>query len=172
MSEVTIRRGTASDAELLAELGARTFTEAFGADNRPEDLESHLAATYGAAQQGAELADPRSTILIAEIERTAVGYAMLYVREPPGGIAGDEPIELARLYVIREQLGRGAGEALMRACLDEARGAGHRTIWLGVWERNPRAIRFYRRWEFREVGTHVFHVGADPQNDIVMSRAL
>ena len=66
MSEVTIRRAVAADAALLAELGARTFTEAFGADNRPEDLASHLAATYGTAQQAAELADARATYLVAD----------------------------------------------------------------------------------------------------------
>jgi ribosomal protein S18 acetylase RimI-like enzyme len=60
----------------------------------------------------------------------------------------------------------------MRACVDEARQAGHQTIWLGVWERNGRARAFYRKWDFRAVGEHVFQVGSDPQTDILMERAV
>ena len=60
----------------------------------------------------------------------------------------------------------------MRACVDEARQAGHGTIWLGVWERNGRAQAFYRKWNFRAVGEHVFHLGSDPQKDILMQRAV
>ena len=79
---------------------------------------------------------------------------------------------LVRLYVLREWLGRGVGEALMRACLNEARSAGYETIWLGVWERNVRAQAFYRKWNFRDVGEQVFLLGSDEQRDIVMERAV
>jgi len=64
------------------------------------------------------------------------------------------------------------GASLLRACLDEARRAGHRTIWLGVWERNERARAFYRKWDFREAGTQIFQLGSDAQTDVVMERAL
>ena len=65
-----------------------------------------------------------------------------------------------------------SGEALMRACIDEARRAGHQTIWLSVWERNGRAQAFYRKRDFHEVGEHVFQLGADRQTDILMKREL
>ena len=79
---------------------------------------------------------------------------------------------MVRLYVLREWIGRGVGRELMQACLNEARQAGFRTIWLGVWERNPRAQAFYRKWNFRVVGEHVFQLGSDPQRDLLMERAL
>ena len=60
----------------------------------------------------------------------------------------------------------------MRACLDEAQSAGHETIWLGVWERNARAQAFYKKWDFRAVGEHMFQLGSDTQRDILMERAL
>ena len=60
----------------------------------------------------------------------------------------------------------------MRACVEESRAAGHRTIWLGVWERNPRAQAFYRKWDFRVVGDHIFVLGSDPQTDLLMERPL
>jgi ribosomal protein S18 acetylase RimI-like enzyme len=170
--EVTIRRANTGDAGLLAELGALTFSETFAADNSPEDMAAYLASSFNLAQQTAELADPASTFLIAEVGGVAAGYAMLRAGEPEEGVGGAKPVELVRLYVSREWLGRGVGEALMRACVEEARQAGHETIWLGVWERNGRAQAFYRKWDFRAVGKHVFQLGSDPQTDILMERAL
>lgn len=169
---LTIRRGTLGDAGLLSELGARTFTETFAADNSPEDLAAYLATSFNVAHQSAELEDTGSTFLIAEVDGRAAGYAMLREGEPENGVEGAKPIELVRLYVSRDWLGRGIGEQLMRACIDEARQAGHETLWLGVWERNARAQAFYRKWNFRTVGEHMFQLGSDLQRDILMERAL
>jgi GNAT superfamily N-acetyltransferase len=170
--DLTIRRAGPEDAGLLAELGARTFSETFAADNSPEDVASYLTASFNPARQTDELNDPASTFFIAEVGGLAAGYAQLHAGEPAEGVEGAKPVELVRLYVSREWLGRGVGEALMRACVDEARRAGHETIWLGVWERNGRAQAFYRKWDFRAVGEHVFQLGSDPQRDVVMERAL
>jgi diamine N-acetyltransferase len=172
MTQVTIRRGTLDDAGLLSELGARTFAETFAADNTPEDLAAYMATSFNVARQTAELEDPGSTFLIAEVDGRAAGYAKLHDGEPENGVEGAKPVELVRLYVSREWLGRGIGAQLMRACLDEARQAGHETIWLGVWEGNPRAQAFYRKWDFRTVGEHIFQLGSDPQRDILMERTL
>jgi GNAT superfamily N-acetyltransferase len=170
--DVTIRRADPADAGLLADLGARTFSETFDADNTPEDMAAYLAASFSLAQQSAELADPASTFFIAEVGGVAAGYAKLHAGEPAEGVEGDRPVELVRLYVLREWLSRGVGAELMRECVDEARRAGHETMWLGVWERNGRAQAFYRKWDFRAVGEHVFQLGSDPQRDILMERAL
>jgi diamine N-acetyltransferase len=167
---VTMRRANFGDANLLAELGARTFKDTFADDNTEEDMTTYLAAAFNPAQQTAELAHPESTFLIAEVGGVAAGYAKLHAGEPEKGIEGAKPIELVRLYVSNEWLGRGVGEALMNACLDEARRAGYETIWLGVWERNARAQSFYRKWNFRPVGEHVFQLGSDQQRDILMER--
>jgi len=169
---VTIRRANSDDAGLLAELGARTFQETFAADNTSEDMAAYLALHFSVAHQTAELAHPSSTFLIAEVDRQAAGYAKLHAGELPKEIEGAKPIELVRLYVSQEWLGRGAGEALMRACVDEARNTGHETLWLGVWERNGRAQAFYRKWDFRAVGEHLFQLGSDMQRDILMERTL
>lgn len=169
---LTIRRGTLEDAALLSELGAQTFSETFAADNTPEDMAAYLAASFNVARQTAELEDPASTFLIAEVDGRAAGYAKLCESETDEAVKGAKPVELVRLYVSREWLGRRIGEQLMRACVDEARQAGHETIWLGVWERNARAQAFYRKWNFRTVGEHMFQLGSDLQRDLVMERAL
>ncbi|HEY9629803.1 MAG TPA: GNAT family N-acetyltransferase [Coleofasciculaceae cyanobacterium] len=170
--DLTIRRANPEDAGLLSELGAHTFSETFAADNSPEDLAAYLCASFNPAQQTTELNDPASTFFIAEVGGIAAGYAQLHAGEPAAGVEGPKPIELVRLYVSREWLGRGVGEALMRVCVDRSRQVGHETIWLGVWERNGRAQAFYRKWNFCAVGEHVFHLGSDPQRDILMERAL
>jgi ribosomal protein S18 acetylase RimI-like enzyme len=170
--DVTVRQANPDDAGLLAKLGARTFLETFAADNTREDMEAYLASNFSVAQQAAELAHPDSRFLIAEVDGAAAGYVKLHAGGPPEGIEGAKPIELVRLYASREWLGRGIGQALMAACLDEAREAGYETIWLGVWERNARAQAFYRKWDFRAVGEHVFQLGSDAQRDILMARAI
>jgi diamine N-acetyltransferase len=169
---LTIRRGTVADAGLLSELGARTFSETFAADNTPEDMAAYNATFFSVTQQTAELADPASTFLIAEVEGVAAGYAKLHDGAPEKGVGGANPVELVRLYVSRDWLGRGLGAQLMRACLDEARQSGHDTIWLGVWERNARAQAFYQKWNFRTIGEHMFQLGSDRQRDLVMERPL
>ena len=169
---LTIRHGTPDDAGLLSELGARTFSETFAADNTAENLAAYTAASFNVPQQTAELEDPASTFLIAEIDGRAAGYAKLQDGEPEKSVEGANPVELVRLYVSRDWLGRGVGEQLMRACVEEARQAGHDTIWLGVWERNARAQAFYRKWNFRAVGEHEFQLGSDLQRDILMERRL
>jgi ribosomal protein S18 acetylase RimI-like enzyme len=165
-----IRRGEPNDAELLAELGARTFSETFAADNTPENMAAYLASAFSPAQQASELSDPRSSFHIAEVDGVAVGYALLRTGRVPNGVTGDRPIELVRLYVSKESLGTGVGAALMQACIDDAKQQGHQTLWLGVWENNTRAQAFYRKWNFQDVGRHVFQLGDDPQTDILMQR--
>jgi ribosomal protein S18 acetylase RimI-like enzyme len=167
-----IRRASVADAGLLATLGARTFSETFDSDNRPEDMAAYLSASFSPARQAEELRDPLSIFLIAEINEQAVGYAKVSAGRAPDCVKGAQPIEIVRLYVEREWLGRAVGEALMRGCISEAQRAGYRTLWLGVWEHNERAKAFYRKWGFREVGTHIFQLGSDQQTDILMECPL
>jgi diamine N-acetyltransferase len=171
-SELLIRHASATDAALLANLGARTFAETFAADNTPENMAAYLASSFHRDRQAAELAEPRSLFLIAELDDIAAGYAKLGSGATPDCITGDRPIELVRLYVAREWLGRGIGAALMQTCITEATQKGYHTIWLGVWEHNQRARTFYRQWDFHEVGKHVFQLGNDAQTDILMQRFL
>ena len=169
---VTIRNANATDANLLADVASRTFQEAFSSDNTPEDMAAYLASAFSVERQSADLADPAWTVLLAEVDGVAAGYAKLRDGQPTKTVVGAKPVELVRLYVLQEWLGRGVGEKLMRACLDEARNAGYKTIWLGVWEHNARAQAFYRKWNFRAVGEQVFQLGSDPQRDLVMEREI
>lgn len=172
MPKALIRRGIATDAPALAEIAARTFADAFGADNHPEDLQAHLSSSYGVTQQFQELNDPNVTTLLACASLCVVGYAQIRYHSPPPCVVVDQPIELHRFYVDRSAHGTGVAQILMAAVRSVAVERGGRHLWLGVWERNPRAIAFYRKVGYAEVGSTYFCVGSDRQTDRVMVAAV
>jgi diamine N-acetyltransferase len=167
-----IRRATLADAELISTLGAETFATSFGAQNTPENLAKHLAKAFGEEIQKREIADSAVTYLIAEVNGRTAGYAQVRDGDAPACVTGDAPVEVRRFYVVSDFHGTGIAQALMNACADEARRRGGRTLWLGVWDRNPRAIRFYTKWGFEDVGGQTFMLGDDPQQDRVLARSL
>jgi diamine N-acetyltransferase len=167
-----IRRATLADAQLIASVGADSFATSFGAQNTPENLAKHLANAFGEEIQTRELSDPAVTYLIAEQDGRIAGYAQVRDGDAPPCVTGATPVEVRRFYVLQNFHGTGIAQALMNACADEARARGGRTLWLGVWERNPRAIRFYTKWGFEDVGGQTFMLGDDPQQDRVLSCSL
>jgi ribosomal protein S18 acetylase RimI-like enzyme len=169
---VGIRLGVAADAAALAALAARTFADTFAADNTPADLAEHLARSFGEAQQAAELADPDRVTLVAERSGTLVGYVQLRSSPPPAGVPPGPSIELQRLYVDRPAHGSGLAQRLMTEALAQARRLGAAVLWLGVWERNPRAIRFYVKCGFADAGSQTFVLGSDRQTDRIMWKSV
>ncbi|HWA14953.1 MAG TPA: GNAT family N-acetyltransferase [Gemmatimonadales bacterium] len=170
---LTIRYGTADDAPLVSRFLAHSFENAFGALNDPVRLAAFLAKTFTVERQLAELRDPAMATLMAERDGQVAGIAQvranLYV---PQGVSGPAPIELQRFYVAPALIGHGIARPLMERARAEAVARGGRTFWLGVWEVNARAIAFYRKAGFVEVGSHTFDVGGDLQTDLVMSTPL
>lgn len=169
---ITIRYANASDNILLAQMGAKTFSDSFAKDNTPENMATYLAASFSPEKQAGELADPNTIFLIAEIAAQPVGYARLKRGPAPECITGQQPIEIVRFYAIQAMIGKGVGARLMQACLEEAARHHCDVIWLDVWEQNPRAIAFYRKWGFVEAGSQTFQLGNDMQHDLLMQRIL
>jgi ribosomal protein S18 acetylase RimI-like enzyme/MOSC domain-containing protein YiiM len=173
-----IRRASEDDADVLAALGARTFVETFGPDNTAEDMELYVGRTYGARQQRAELEHPGNVFLVGEVDGVVASYALLRAAPVPVDDAsrpGDErdaSVEIVRFYVDSPFHGQGVAQALMDAATVEATRMGAAALWLAVWERNPRAIRFYTKKGFLDVGSKDFVLGNDLQHDRVMVRSL
>lgn len=169
----TIRLATIADAAPLATFGARTFIDTFGADNRAEDLDVYLRDAFNVPRQTSELADPAFTTWVAEDSNGELaGYAQTCDGPAPDCVSGVRPLELRRIYVDRRWQGHGLAQRLMSVVLDAVRRQGRRTLWLGVWEKNPRAIAFYARHGFVDVGSHTFWVGTDAQIDRLMMRTV
>jgi GNAT superfamily N-acetyltransferase len=167
-----IRYGTPADAYLLAEMGAKTFYDSFANDNTPENIALYIEKSFSPEIQSAQLSDPDVVFLIADIDNQPVGYAKLNLNRDHNSQKTPNTLELERIYSIQESIGKGVGGKLMQACIDEAIKRGCDLLWLGVWEKNPRAIEFYKKWGFKEVGTHLFNLGNDPQKDFIMELRL
>lgn len=169
---MNIRYGNTSDANRLAQLGAQTFYDTFSNDNLEEDIRLHLEATYSPDIQLSELDDPNVIYIVAEVDSELVGYAKLHLNSRVDSVQNEKTIEIERIYSAKEYIGKGVGKELMQSCINEARQRECDSIWLGVWEKNPRAIAFYKKWGFRDVGEHIFMLGKDPQRDIIMKLDL
>ena len=90
----------------------------------------------------------------------------------PPSVTMPDAVELWRFYVDRPWHGRGLAPILMATAMEAARELGGRSIWLGVWERNARAIAFYTKCGFLDIGSQEFVVGTDRQTDRVLVRSL
>ena len=167
---IVIRKAVPADAAPLARLEEQTFRDAFEATNAAQDLAMHCKAHYGEDIQRRELSDPQTDILVCENEGELIAFSHVRRGQTPACVTAARPVEIQRFYVAKEWHGRGLAHDLMTAALGIAQDHDADQVWLGVWEHNPRAIAFYRKWGFEEVGDHVFPLGTDPQRDLVMSR--
>ena len=174
MSEIKIRKAAIEDAEMLAELSYKTFYDAFHEHpkNAPEDLADYMEKAFNPETVRAELLEEHSIFLVAEIETETAGYAKVMIGAIEDGISAEKPIELNRLYSHQKFLGKGVGARLMDECFNIAKENDCDVMWLGVWEFNPRAQAFYKKYGFREVGRHIFRLGSDPQIDLLMQKDL
>jgi len=174
VAEIKIRQAVPEDAELLTDLAYTTFWDAFHdhPKNAPHDLEAYMQEAFSVEHIRSELEDAESVFLVAEMNGELAGYAKLIFESTEPDIIAEWPVELSRLYSHQKFLGRGVGQALMDACFARAKETGRDVIWLGVWEYNPRAQRFYEKNGFRLVGKHTFLLGSDPQTDLLMQKNI
>ena len=171
-SPLTVRAATAGDIYALVELGATTFRETYQLTEDPADMDDYVAREFTPEIFAAILADAQSALLVATDGERLVGYAHLIESPPPPCVTRPAPIELKRLYLRQDVIGRRYGAQLMRAALEAARQRECRTMWLVVYIRNERAINFYRRWDFIDVGIKDFYFGGRAYPDPVMARAV
>lgn len=165
----TIRQADLNDVESLARLAESTFRDAFAPESDPADIDLHCARNFNADIQRREIRDPDCVTIVASLDGELIAFAQVRLNSPKQCVSAECPSELHRLYVSKKWHGRGIAHRVMSEVLAAAARRGSDCIWLGVWERNPKAIAFYRKYGFTVVGNHVFQVGADPQRDLVMA---
>ncbi len=167
---IEYRTATAADAEALAELGTKTFTDTFGHLYQPADLELFLQ-NHSPDNWDKELNDPAFEVRIAERDGQLVGYVKLGPPHLPFEPRG-EAAELRQLYVVEEVKGQGVADALIQWVIERARGLRADHLYLSVFTENHRARRFYEKYGFEPEGTYAFMVGSHADEDVVMRLKL
>lgn len=162
---IIIKPATVADAELIADLSHRTFYDTFVDTNTNEDMELFLNEQFSKEQLIKEVGVGHNYFFLAYADNEISGYVKMV--ETIGHTAfEDKPtIEIARLYATKEMIGKGVGKALMEYCIAFAKQLNKEFIWLGVWEKNERAILFYKKFGFEKFGEHPFLLGNDLQTD-------
>jgi GNAT superfamily N-acetyltransferase len=163
-----IRAATPADAATLAAVSLKTFVDTFAPHNTAADMESYTSVAFGETKQRREIETEGVVTLLGEENGETIAYAQ--IKRTPAAPHGD--VELARFYVDQPHHGRGIAPMLMDVVEDHARALGGTRIWLGVWEKNFRAIAFYRKRGFVQCGAQPFLLGTDLQTDWVMNRRL
>src|SRR6185312_16983756 len=146
---------------------ARVFIETFGDKNDPDDLRAHVEGTYNVERFSTELRDADTATWLIERDDAPIAYLQACRKRVPPCVDGANPVEIYRFYVDRTAHGTGVARTLMATAFAQAREWGADVVWLGVWEHNPRAMAFYRKFGFADVGSIDFFVGPDRQTDRV-----
>ena len=172
MKEFQIRFANEDDAELIADLSRKTFYETFGYVNTKENMEKFMNDQFGRETLMFEVGERGNTFLLAFDGENPVGYAKMREGIKHPEFEEKDAIEIARIYSINTYLGTGVGQQLMRQCMFFAKHIKKEIVWLGVWEKNPRAIAFYTKWGFEKFGEQNFILGEDVQRDWLMMKKL
>lgn len=170
--ELEIRRGAAGDAGALRGFSRKAFCDSFAAMNTPENMKKYLNTAFSMARLKKELGDEESSFYLLLADGELAGYLKLNEGASQTDIRDLRSLEIERIYIATERKGQGLGSVLMERALNEARQRGKAYVWLGVWEKNERAIRFYMKHGFYAAGTHAFLLGDDAQTDIILRRDI
>ena len=169
---LSIRQADISDLKILCALGVTTFYEAYYEYDDSHDLANYVLENFSRSQIEDELNHQDSTFFIAELDGKAVGYAKLRENSKVDCLKGDDAIELQRIYILEKAKGKGVGDGLMTRCFMAARAKNYKTIWLGVWERNLTAQKFYEKYGFVEAGELQFPYGDTVGTNFVLKMDL
>ncbi|MER3497963.1 MAG: GNAT family N-acetyltransferase [Chitinophagaceae bacterium] len=172
MLSVFICRATSSDADLIASLSRTTFYQTFASQNTQADLDKFLNEQFTYQALAEEVRDANNIFFLAFNNSQPVGYLFLRSRTSYSAFERRSSLELARIYVDDAAKGTGVGTALMKTAIEQAKKLNKEILWLGVWEKNEKAIAFYKKWGFEKFGEHDFVLGNDVQNDWLMMKLL
>lgn len=170
--EIAIQSVTGSDITALQELSRTTFSEAFASQNTVEDMQAYLQTAFSAEKLKEEINTPGTSFYFAVHQNKWVGYLKVNEGSAQSDLKDANSLEVERIYVRQAYLGKGIGQLLFNHALTLAKDKGKAYVWLGVWEKNEKAIRFYKKNGFAPFSTHSFYLGSDKQTDILMKLAL
>lgn len=167
-----IRKVNIQDIEKLKEIGKLTFAETFSSENSEDNMKEYLGKGFSTDKLAAELTDPNAEFYFAQLDRKTIGYLKVNVGQSQTEIKDKNALEIERIYVLKEFHGKKVGQILYEKAIELAKEKNVEYVWLGVWEQNPRAIRFYEKNGFVAFDKHIFKLGDDEQTDIMMKLKL
>lgn len=169
---MTIQEMTSTDLMALQRISMQTFKETFADSNTASDLQLYVEQNFSLEKLAAEMANEDSFFYMAMDGNVVIGYLKLNIGVAQTELQESDSVEIERIYVLQEYQGQHVGKMLYERALELAKMQGKTSLWLGVWEFNQKAIKFYEKQGFIAFGTHVFHMGEDPQTDILMRKSL
>ncbi|MDQ1856463.1 GNAT family N-acetyltransferase [Chryseobacterium sp. WLY505] len=172
MSSIIINTSSEKDLEILQNIGIQTFTETFAEDNTEEAMKKYLEESFNTEKIKSELNNPDSFFYIAWEEDNPVGYLKVNAGKAQTELQDDTSLEIERIYVKKSHHGKKVGQLLYNQALETAKQLGKSYLWLGVWERNLRALQFYKKNGFVEFDKHIFRLGEEEQTDLMMKKIL
>lgn len=167
-----IKKCTLQDLESLRNISIETFYQTFADSNTAENMQAYLQSAYNEEKLYRELSNPNSSFFFVCVDERVAGYLKLNEFAAQTDINDSDSLELERIYILRDFQGMGLGKDLLEHAISVANEGGKKYIWLGVWEHNERAKRFYQKNGFYRIGEHSFVVGDDVQIDYVMRKDL
>lgn len=172
MANVEIKKVNINDIDQLQKIGRQTFYETFSAGNTEDNMKKYLEEGFSFEKLTNEINDTNSEFYFAVFETNVVGYLKINFGQSQTELQDEKAIEIERIYVLKDFHGKSVGQMLYDKAIQISRQKSADFIWLGVWEENPRAIRFYKKNGFVEFDKHIFKLGNDEQTDIMMKLKL
>lgn len=157
---------------MLRQLAIDIYRATFQEVNTPENMANYLAEAFHPDQVEKEFKEAGSVFIGAYDLHRMIGYLRLRENHEAADELGRNTIELQRLYVHADYQGKGVANELMHAAVAKANELKVAWLWLGVWEQNVKAQRFYHRWGFEKFSEHVFWMGNDAQTDWLMKKRI
>ena len=167
-----IRKINIDDLETLRYLSIQTFKETFEEVNTEEDMQKYLIENLSIEKLKTELENVNSEFYFAENNDEILGYLKLNFKDAQTEKLEENHFEIERIYVLKAFLCQKIGQILFDKAIEIGREKNLEYVWLGVWEENHRAIRFYEKNGFEIFGKHDFVLGKDVQTDLLMKLKL
>jgi len=159
---------TFSDLDQLIGISKKTFVDSFEKDNDPEDFRNYIKSAFEKQNVAKQLKNNNSSFYFVIKDELLAGYFKLNTGHAQTDIKSKESIELERIYVLQNFQGQQIGKHMLQESGRLAALLNKTYMWLGVWEKNTAAIRFYQRHGFTKFGTHPYYIGKDKQTDWLM----
>jgi len=169
---LTFEKCTVEDLDVLVDISRDTFVEAFEKDNDPEDFWNYINDAFNENIIIEQLLNVNSEFYFVYLKNVLVAYFKLNKREAQTEQFAKKSIELERIYVLRDFQSQGIGKRILLKIIDIAILSKSTFIWLGVWQKNVKAVKFYETYGFKKFGSHPYFIGKDKQTDWLMKKRL